>query len=65
MRFSGQSALVAASGVKKGLFVNLKKPEHVWSATVTADAQAVDARNLALLIAADKWPPLSLLVEPN
>jgi len=45
--------------------VNLKKPEHVWSATVTADAQAVDARNLALLIAADKWPPLSLLVEPN
>jgi len=37
-RFSGQSTLVAASGAKKGLFVNLKRPEHVRSAPVTADA---------------------------
>ena len=63
--FPGESTLVAASGAKKGLFVNLKRPERVRSAPVTADAQAVDARNLARLIAADKWPPLSLHVAPN
>ena len=37
-RFSGQSTLVAASGAMKGLFVNLKRPEPVRSAPVTADA---------------------------
>ena len=63
--FPGVSTLVAASGAKKGLFVNLKRPERVRSAPVTADAQAVDARNLARLIAADKWPPMSLHVAPN
>jgi len=63
--FSGQSALVAASGAKKGLLVNLKRPERIRSAPVTDDALAVDARNLARLIAADKWPPLSLHVAPN
>jgi len=61
----GQSALVAAAGAKKGLFVNLKKPERIRTAPDIADAQAVDARNLARLIAADKWPPLSSLVAPN
>jgi len=62
---SGQSALGSASGAKKGLFVNLQKPERIWSAPVTADTQAVNARNLARLNAADKWPPLSLHVVPN
>jgi len=62
---SGQSGLVSASGAKKGLFLNLHKPERMWSAPVTVDVQAVDARNLARLIAADKWQPLSLHVEPN
>ena len=61
----GQSALVAAAGAKKGLFVNLKKLERIRSAPDIADAQAVDARNIARLIAADKWPPLSSLVAPN
>jgi len=61
----GQSALVAAAGAKKGLFVNLKKPEHIRSVPDIADTQAIDARNLARLIAADKWPPLSSLVAPN
>jgi len=63
--FPGQSTLVAASGAKEGLFVNLKRPKRVQSAPVTTDTQAVDARNLARLIAADKWPPLSFHVAPN
>ena len=50
----GQSALVAAAGAKKGLFVNLKKLKRIRSAPDIADAQAVDARNLARLIAAGK-----------
>jgi len=63
--FVGQSALVNAAGTRKGLFVNLKRLERIRSAPDIADAQAVDARNLARLIAADKWPPLSSLVAPN
>ena len=53
-RFLGQSALVAASGAKKGLFANLNKLERIGSAPARDHAQAVDARNLACLIAADK-----------
>ena len=52
--FFGQSVSVAAADAKRNLFLTLKKPQRICSAPVTADAQAVDARNLARLIAADK-----------
>ena len=63
--FSGQSALVVATGAKKGLFANLKKPERIHLAPPTADKQTVDARNLACLVAAHKWPPPSFQVAPD